>query len=124
MEPGPGMGGRLAAVWPEFAQKAVLAATIQTILALQPLAKPSDQPTEMRVQIMDSRTHRPLKGRRLIISFTDMNGQWLAKPPTIKGRTGSDGVLILKVNPPVPPRMAVFVRWAYPCSSQEDFSTR
>jgi hypothetical protein len=39
------------------------------------LAKPPDQPTEIRVQIMDSRTHRPLKGHKVQIMFSGMDGR-------------------------------------------------
>lgn len=94
------------------------------VSAPQVFTKPSDQPTVIRIQIMDSRSHRPLKGRRVIISFTDVDGRWLRKPPTSKGRTGSDGVVSLEVKRPVPPRIGVFIWWVYPCTDQGDFSTQ
>jgi len=119
------MEGRFTRVTREkIAHKAMLIVLIAIMGASQPLATSSDQPTEIRIQILDSRTHRPLKGRRVIISFTDMDGQWLRKPPTSKGRTGSDGVVAFEVKWPVPPRMDVFIWWVYPCSGGEDFSTQ
>jgi hypothetical protein len=108
----------------EIVQKTMLMVAIAMMSASHALAKPSDQPTEIRVQIMDSRTHRPLKAREVQITFSGMDGEWYHNAPTIKGRTGPDGVVVLEVKPPVPPRMDVFVWWAYPCSIPEDFSTQ
>jgi hypothetical protein len=105
------------------AQEAVLLAVIIVVSGSYLLAKPSDKPTSIRVQIMDARTHHPLKGRRIVISFLDKNGDFF-KPLTTKGRTGSDGIVVFEVKNPIPPRMGVFVWWVYPCSDSKPFSTQ
>jgi len=108
----------------ETAQKAMLILVIAVMSASQSLAKPSDQPTEIRVQIMDSRTHRPLKGRKVQITFSGMDGQWYRNAPRMIGRTGSDGVVVFEVKQPIPPLMDVLDWWAYPCSRPETYSTQ
>jgi hypothetical protein len=118
------MGSPFTPIRLGIARKAMSILAIAMMSGSQPFARTSDQSTEIRVQIVDSRTHRPLKGRRVQITFSGMDGQWYHNAPTMKGRTGSDGVLVLEVKQPVPPRMDVFVWWAYPCSFPEDFSTQ
>jgi hypothetical protein len=55
-----------------------------------------------------------------MISFLEKNGS-LIKPLTMKGRTGSDGVVVIGVKRPVPPRLSVFIWWVYPCTDVEEF---
>jgi len=117
------METRFAHVSCEIAQKAILTAVSAMMFSSQPLAKPSDQATEIRVQIMDSRTHRPLTGHKVQITFSGMDGQFYHNAPRMVGRTGSDGVVVFDVNQPIPPLMDVFVWWAYPCSRPEVYST-
>jgi hypothetical protein len=105
------------------ARQVMLIAAIAMMCASLPMAKPSDQPTEIRVQVMDSRTHRPLKGRRVEVSFLDKNMNFI-RPLWTKGRTGPDGVMALQVKQPIPPRMDVFILFVFPCSDTEDFSTQ
>ena len=75
------------------------------------------------MQIMDSRTHRPLRGRKVQITFSGSDGQFHHNAQSLEGSTDSDGIVIFDVNQPIPPVMNVFVWWAYPCSSPEAYST-
>lgn len=68
------MESRFTRVAHETALKAMLTLVIAVTSASQLLAKPPDQPTEIRVQIMDSRTHRPLKDHKVQITFSGMDG--------------------------------------------------
>lgn len=102
----------------------LLTAIVALAFSSQTLAIPPGRTAEIRVQIMDSRTHRPLKGRKVQITFTGMDGEFYHNAPRMIGRTGSDGVVVFNVNQPIPPRMDVFVWWAYPCSNPEVYSTR
>jgi hypothetical protein len=45
--------------------KVILAPAIALTFALLSFAMPTEQPIEIRVRIMDSRTHRPLKERKI-----------------------------------------------------------
>jgi hypothetical protein len=107
--------------------KIVLSATLTTISVFMvvPLGLPnqSHPPTEINVQIMDSHDHRPLKHRKVQITFSGMDGQWYSQAHNMTGYTGSDGIAVFQVTEPVPPLVAVFVWWAYPCSRPENFST-
>jgi hypothetical protein len=118
-----GMGIYFTRVGHEIAHKAMLILVI-AVMSTSVLAKPQNQPTEIRVQIMDSRTHRPLKGRKVQITFSGTDRQFYNNAPRMIGRTGSDGVVVFKVGQPVPPFMGVFVWWAYPCANPETFSAR
>jgi len=100
----------------KIAQKVILTAASALIFVSQVPANPSDQPTEIRVQITDSQTHRPLKGRHVQI--------WNIDGPVVKGRTGPDGVMAIQFKGSAPPHIAVFVWWAYECTSNEDFLTK
>jgi hypothetical protein len=101
----------------------MLIAVIAMMSASAPMAKPSDQPTEIRIQVMDSRTHRPLKRKRVDISFFDENGG-VVQPPKRIGKTGSDGVVVLNLKQPIPPRMGVGVWGVYLCTTQPNFPTQ
>ena len=81
------------------------------------------QAAEIHVQIMDSRTHLPLKGRRVQITFSSQDGQFYDKAPSMVGHTGSDGVVAFEVNQPVAPNIAVFIWYAYVCSDTGGYST-
>jgi hypothetical protein len=118
------MESHCAHIGRQTALKAMLILVIAVMSASPLLAKPQDQPTEIRVQILDSRTHRPLKGRRVQITLSGMDGQWYHDSPMMVGNTGSDGAVIFKLGQPVPPLVGVFVWWTYECSEPEDFSVR
>lgn len=106
----------------------LLRAVLITQIAFRFFAEPSrsatEPTTEIRVRIMDSRTHRPLNGRRVAISFTGMDGQWYHNSLTMVGRTAVDGVAVFRLRQPVPPRFEIQDLQAYPCSHPEDFSTK
>ena len=118
------MESRFTRVAHETALKAMLTLVIAVMSASQLLAKPPDQPTEIRVQIMDSRTHRPLKGHKVQIMFSGMDGQWYHNAPNMIGRTDSDGNVVFEVKQPIPPMMDVVDWWAYPCSNPAVYSTQ
>ena len=86
--------------------------------------------TEIRVRIMDSKTRQPLKGRKVQISFSDMDGQWYNKsgvggwPLTMTTRTGPDGIVVFSIKKPIPPLMDIVDLAAYPCSRPEAFPTQ
>lgn len=93
-------------------------------LALPPaaFARQSRQ-AEIRIQVLDSQTHRPLRHRSVQVTLSGMDGQFYEHAPETTGRTGRDGIAIFKVNQPAPPIIGVFVRWAYPCSNTQAYST-
>jgi hypothetical protein len=93
------------------------------MLVPQGLPSQSHPPTEISVQIMDSHDHRPLKHRKVQITFSGMDGQWYSKARNMTEYTRSDGIAVFEVTEPVPPLIGVFVWWAYPCSRPETFST-
>ncbi len=72
---------------------------------------------------MDSRTHLPLKGRRVQITFSAPDGQFYSKAPYKVGHTGSDGVVTFELDEPIPPYIGVFLRYAYTCSDTGAYST-
>jgi hypothetical protein len=117
------METRFAQVSCEIVRKVVLTAVIATMFSSQLLAKPSEKATEIHVQIVDSRTHRPLKGHKVQITFSGMDGQFYQNAPRMVGRTGSDGEVVFDINQSIPPLMDVLVWWAYPCSNPEVYST-
>jgi hypothetical protein len=104
--------------------RATLSAVVAMTLASQQPVKPPDHATEIRILIMDSRTHLPLKGRRVQITFSGLDGQFYNKAPRKIGRTGSNGVVAFEVNEPVPPFIGVFLWYAYTCSDTGAYSTR
>jgi hypothetical protein len=63
--------------------------------------------TEIRVRILYSKSHRPMKGRRVEIQFTGLNGEWYQNAPHLVGRTHADGVVVFHVKQPVPPALAL-----------------
>lgn len=108
----------------DAALTAMLLLAVAVVPSSRPMARPSDQKTEIRVQVMDSHTHRPLKHRKVQITFSGMDGQWYHNAPWMIGRTGSDGVADFQFKGPAPPRISVFVWWVYPCSTSQDFLTQ
>jgi hypothetical protein len=74
---------------------------------------------ELHVRIMDSQTHRPLKGRKVQVDWWDTNGKW---HPLIR-HTAADGIVIFPIKEPIPPSIAVQDFWAYNCNT-EFFSTQ
>ena len=80
--------------------------------------------TEFRVRILDSKTHRPLKGRFVQISFSGMEGKHSNDPFQQVGRTQSNGVAIFRVKEPVPPFVDIVDLNGYTCSEGEVFPTR
>ena len=85
---------------------------IALMFASQTPARPPDNANKIRVQIMDSRTHGPLKDRKVQITFSNSDGQSYHNAPSMEGRTDSDGIVIFEVNQPIPPVIGVFVWWA------------
>jgi hypothetical protein len=73
---------------------------------------------EMRVRIMDSRSHRSLKGQKVQVDWWDANGKW----HPLMGRS-ADGVVVFRIKQPIPPRIAVQDLWAYNCI-RSDFATQ
>jgi hypothetical protein len=80
--------------------------------------------TEIRVRILHSKSHLPMKGRKVEIQFTGMDGNWYQKAPYLVGRTHADGTVIFQVKQSVPPRIGIEDLKGYPCSFPEDFSSR
>jgi hypothetical protein len=67
------------------------------------LAEPPQQATVIRIQILDSRTHRALDSRKVQIGFSGMDGQWRHNALIMVGNTGPDGMVAFEVKEPVPP---------------------
>jgi hypothetical protein len=104
----------------------MVAAVFATMFAPKPPAKPpskpSDSATEIRLQIMDSRTHAPLKDRKVQITFPDTFRPDKAAIGKV-GRTDSDGVVAFDVDS-AHHSIDVFVWFVFPCSDTEEYSTR
>ncbi|MGO9337165.1 MAG: hypothetical protein ACLPY1_06625 [Terracidiphilus sp.] len=84
----------------------------------------SENPTVLRVRVLDSQTHQPLNGRLLQLTFTNMNGETVSNGLILKGRTGKDGVATFDIAQPIPPRFSIFVWYAVACFRPEDFATQ
>jgi len=80
--------------------------------------------TEIRVRIMDSKTRQPLKGRKVQIIFSRMDGHPHYKPLTVTAYTRPGGILVFSVKKPIPPLMNIVDLAAYPCSRAESFPTQ
>lgn len=86
--------------------------------------------TEIRVRIMDSKTRQPLKGRKVVIRFSDMGGQWYNEsgvggwPLIMTTGTGPGGLVVFSVKKPIPPLMKIADPAAYRCSRSGAFRTR
>ena len=76
------------------------------------------------VMTFASRTHLPLKGRRIEITLSAPDGHFYNKAPHKVGHTGSDGVAAFEVDEPIPPFIDVFLWYGYTCSDKEVCSTR
>jgi hypothetical protein len=85
---------------------------------------PAQSTTEIRVRILHSKTHRPMKGRKVEIQFSGNDGQWYSNAPHLIGQTGSDGVVVFRAKQPVAPRIDIVDLKGYPCSFPEEFSTQ
>ena len=108
-----------------LSRNAMVAAVFATMFAPKPPTKPpkpSDSTTEIRLQIMDSRTHGPLKGRKVQITFPDTFRPHKAAIGKV-GRTGSDGVVAFDVDS-AHPSIDVFVWFVFACSDTGEYSTR
>lgn len=83
--------------------------------------RPASSPNgvEIHVQIVDSHSHRPLKGRKVQVDWLDTHGKW---HPLI-GHTAADGFVTFPIKEPIPPSIAVQDFWAYNCAT-EVFSTQ
>ena len=93
-------------------------------LAHQSRAADSPEPaTQIRVRILHSKTHRPMKGRRVEVQFSGMDGQWYSNAPHLIARTGSDGVVTFEVKQPLPRTIDIVDLTGYPCSFPEEFPT-
>ena len=77
---------------------------------------------EFRVRILDSKTHHPLKSRR--VQITPMDGKSYSDAPLQVGRTQSDGVAIFRVKEPVPLFIGILDLNGYGCTEGEVFPTR
>lgn len=106
------------------APKDILIAVMAFTSALLSSAKPPEQAIAIRVRIMDSRTHRPLKRRKVQITFSGMDGRRYFNALVMIGHSGPDGVVVFEVKRPIPPRMEIVDLAGYPCSRPEDFVTR
>ena len=106
------------------APKYILIAVMAFTSALLSSAMPPEQATAIRVRIMDSRTHRPLKRRKVQIIFSGMDGRRYLNTLVMIGHSGPDGVVVFEVKRPMPPRMEIVDLAGYPCSRPEDFVTR
>jgi hypothetical protein len=106
----------------KHSRNAIVAAVFVTMSIPKAPAKPPDRTTEIRIQIMDSRTHAPLKGRKVEITFPDT-----ARPNKATagktGRTNSDGIVSFDVDS-ADSSIDVFVRFVFTCSRTEEYSTR
>lgn len=80
----------------------------------------SPNEVELRVRIVDSRSHRSLKGRKVQVDWWDANGKW---HPLI-GHTAADGVVVFRIKQPIPPRISVQDFWAYNCAIPREFATQ
>jgi hypothetical protein len=85
-------------------------------------AQPNDY-KEIRVRILQSNTHRPMKRRTVEIQFSGADGQWYSPAKHLIGHTNSKGVVVFKVIGPVPPRIDIIDLKGYPCSFPEEFET-
>jgi hypothetical protein len=104
--------------------KVILAPAIALTFALLSFAMPTEQPIEIRVRIMDSRTHRPLKERKIQITFSGVDGEWYHNATIMTTNTGPDGVAVFLVKQPIPPKIDVIDLAGYPCSRPEAFHTQ
>jgi len=96
-------------------------ALIATACCLPAAATTPDNPATIRVRVLDSRTHAPLKGRRIQVTLSGMDGQFHHEAITKIGRSGPDGLVVFDLGATVPPRVDVFDLSGYPCSSPEVF---
>lgn len=103
---------------------ATLTAFVAMTSASQQPVKLPDHATQIRIQVMDSRAHLPLKGRRVQVAFAGPDGQLYNKAPYKVGQTDSDGIVAFDFNEPIPPFIDVFLWYAYRCSDKEVYSTR
>jgi hypothetical protein len=102
----------------------VLMASLLLGSVLTVSAQSSGNGTVIRVQIRDSQTRRPLKGRRVQLTMSGMDGQWYHDARILIGKTGSNGVVAFDLKQPVPPQVDIVDLSGYPCSSPEAFQTR
>jgi hypothetical protein len=106
-----------------IAKKAMLMVAVFAVPFAGQRAATPDHATEIHVQIMDSRTHRPLKGRRVQVTLPP-DGQLYNNSPSMVGHTGSDGDATFEVGQHVPPKIYVFLWFSYVCSDTGVYSTR
>ncbi len=104
--------------------KAILAPAMALTSSMLGFATPTEQPIEIRVRIMDSRTHRPLKEHKIQITFSGMDGEWYHNATIVTANTGPDGVAVFLVKQPIPPQINVIDLAGYPCSRPETFHTQ
>lgn len=87
-------------------------------------AAPAQSTTEIRIRILHSKTHRPLKGRSVEVQFSGMDGKWYSNAQHLIGKTGSDGIVVFRLKQPVAPRIDIVDLEGYPCSHPEEFSSQ
>jgi len=102
-----------------FSYLLLVAVLTSTVSGQTGTATPPNE-VEMRVRIMDSRSRRLLKGRKVQVDRWDANGKW----HPLVGRTAADGVVVFRIKQPLPPRIAVQALWAYNCAIPREFATQ
>jgi hypothetical protein len=104
---------------PHFSYLLIMVVLTSTVSGQTGTATPPNE-VEMRVRIMDSRSHQSLKSRKVQVDWWDANGKWR---PLI-GRTAADGVVVFRIKQPIPPRIAMQDFWAYNCAIPREFATQ
>jgi hypothetical protein len=65
-----------------------------------------------------------MKGRKVQITLSGMDGEWYRNAPIMTGRTGIDGVVVFEIKQSVPPRIDVGDLSGYPCWFPEYIATK
>lgn len=102
------------------ARTALVVAQIALLAVTSTVRSFGRPPVQIRVRIVSAQTHQPMRGRRVQIDFYGTDSHWLYG---MAGSTDSDGVVIVNVNDPVPPKITVGELSDYACSAPEFFPT-
>jgi hypothetical protein len=92
------------------------------VAAIVPQVKAAP-PIEIRLQVLDAQTHRPVKGRPVYISFSAQKGLWPPNSLTMTVHTGADGIATFAVSEPVLSFFRVTVRRTFPCETAPSYRT-
>jgi hypothetical protein len=87
-----------------------------------PAGQSSPGQTEIRVRLLNYKNGRALKGRRVVLSFSDPERKPVRKE-LVWSKTDSNGVAVFKIHPAPPPRIFVVVFDDYDCAANEILST-